>query len=81
VLSESYSPLWKAKVDGHERRLYPTNVASLGLPLSPGPHSVDVRVSSGSFVTGVVISLISSAILLVMALAGRRRSMMVKRPR
>jgi hypothetical protein len=71
VLSESYNPLWKAKVDGHEHRLYPTNVASLGLPLSAGSHTVDVRISSSNFLVGVVISLLSLAVLLALSLAGR----------
>src|SRR5262249_44192274 len=57
VVGASYSPLWTASVDGHERRLYPTNAASLGLPLDAGPHIVELRITATHAIVGLVISL------------------------
>ena len=71
VVGESYSPLWTASVDGHERRIYPTNVASLGLPLDTGPHTVELRITATHAIVGLVISLLSAVALAGLALWGR----------
>lgn len=62
VLANSWSPLWTATVDGHSRKVYPVNVASVGLPVSAGAHTVDFQVSDSDAVRGVVISLVSLVI-------------------
>ena len=73
VVSNAYSPLWKATVDGHAQRLYPTNIASLGLPLTRGAHHVDIHISRGNFFLGLVLSLVSLAGLLALVLFDRVR--------
>jgi len=68
-------------VDGRESRLYPTNVASLGLPLVAGAHTVDVRVTSTNFVLGVVLSLVSLAILTALIVFDSVRARVSRRMR
>jgi hypothetical protein len=71
VVGDSYSPLWTASVDGHERRLYPTNVASLGLPLDTGAHTVELRITATHAIVGLVVSLLFAVTLAGLALWGR----------
>jgi Bacterial membrane protein YfhO/6-pyruvoyl-tetrahydropterin synthase related domain len=77
VLANSYSPQWRAKVDGHSVKLRPTNYAAMGVALPPGRHTVDFQLSHRGFWFGVVLSLASLAAMggvLLVAWRRRRRS-------
>ena len=41
--SEAYYPGWRARIDGRDERLYPTNVAFRGLPVPAGHHTLTMR--------------------------------------
>ena len=66
VVSESYSPGWKAYVDGVEAPIYPADVAFRGILLGPGDHEIELRYRPLSFMIGV---LAAGAAMLVLALA------------
>jgi hypothetical protein len=59
VLANAYSPQWRAKVDGHSVKLRATNYAAMGVPLTPGRHTVDFQLSHRGFSLGVGLSLAS----------------------
>ena len=40
VIAEGYAPGWRAAIDGRPAKLYPTNVAFMGVPVPPGLHQV-----------------------------------------
>jgi len=43
VVSESYHPWWTATVDGDPGRIFPAQVAFMGITVAPGPHRVELR--------------------------------------
>jgi hypothetical protein len=77
VLANAYSPDWRAKVDGKETDLYPTDYAATGLPVPRGARTVDVeldrtRINAAAAISG--LGLLATAILLVAnPFATRRR--------
>ena len=72
VLANAYSPQWRAKVDGHSVKVRPTNYAAMGVPLAPGPHTVEFQMSHSGFWLGVGLSLASLAVMGGVLLGGRR---------
>ena len=77
VLANGWWRQWRAKVDGRPAKVYPTNYAAMGLPLAPGPHTVEFRVRRTSLTLGAAIS--GAGLLLLLLLAalpafGSRRS-------
>ena len=62
VLADSYSPEWKAEVDGRDVELHPTNYAATGLALPRGARTVDIQLNrarvhlaAGLTVVGLVV--------------------------
>ena len=77
VVADTYYPGWRARVDGQEATIWPTNVAFRGIPLPLGDHRVELSYEPASFTMGAAVSAL--ALLGVTALAGyglwRRRSL------
>jgi hypothetical protein len=76
VLSEVYYPAWKAYVDGHPAPLYLVNHVLRAVPVPAGEHRVELRYESPALLAGIVISLSTGGILLMLAIAAgvqRRR--------
>jgi hypothetical protein len=75
VLSEVWSPGWRARVDGEAARVYRTDVAFCGLPLSEGPHTVAFEYAPSGWVWGQRVTLGAVAITVILAGLGlwRRR--------
>jgi hypothetical protein len=73
VLANSYSPQWRATVDGRDVRPRPTNYAALGVPVPAGRHVVEFRVSHRSFWLGAAISLLTSGAVIAVLVVSRRR--------
>lgn len=42
VLSEIFSPLWEAKIDGIPAKIYKVNYLFRGIPLTSGPHNLEL---------------------------------------
>jgi hypothetical protein len=70
VVADAYSPSWKASVDGHDAKLYPTNFAAMGLPVREGMHTIDLRYRRTGIWAGLGVSV---AALLLMGFLARRR--------
>lgn len=65
VLSEMYYPGWNADVDGRPGIISRVNWNFRAIPLSSGPHSVEVRYEPENFFIGKWITLVFSLICLV----------------
>ena len=63
VLSQNYFPGWKAWLDGRAAPVFPANVAQCGVAVPPGKHRVEWRYRPTAFYQGLVISLVSLALL------------------
>lgn len=78
VLTDTYYPGWKVRVDGHIRRILPADYIFRAVSLEPGSHVVEFIYRPLSFLLGVAISILTLVGLLVYALVrkvnGRRRS-------
>ncbi len=75
VLSEVWSPGWRASVDGVEARVYRTDVAFCGLPLVDGAHSVRLEYLPSGWVWGRWVTLGAVTMVVIVAAVGlwRRR--------
>ncbi len=74
MLSEVYYPAWKAYVDGKQTRVYQADHLLRAVPVPPGEHTVELRFESLALRVGMLISLATYAIVLLLAtLAGVRR--------
>ncbi|MEA2319660.1 MAG: hypothetical protein QOD44_3849, partial [Solirubrobacteraceae bacterium] len=74
VVANAYNPLWRAEVDGRPAKLYPTNHATMGLPLRPGARTVEFRLSHVDVLIGAGISAAALALLAWLARPLRRRT-------
>jgi 4-hydroxybenzoate polyprenyltransferase len=68
VLSESWSPGWRAALDGQPTPIYRTNYVIQGVVVPPGDHTVSLVYDPPAFRWGVAISLV--ALVAWLALAG-----------
>jgi len=75
VVGNAYFPQWRAKVDGRTVPVRRTDYAAIGLPLSAGPHTVELVIGRDSFRFAAVISIVTIVVLLAAAvlLSGRVR--------
>jgi len=74
VLSMAYNPNLVARVDGKPAPIYRTNYVLCGVPVPQGKHTVTVRYESQPLRWGLVISLISVLIVLILLVTvGRYR--------
>jgi hypothetical protein len=69
VLSEVYYPAWKAYVDGRPAPVYITDHLLRSVPVPEGEHEVELRYESWTLRVGMAISLVTGAVLVVLALA------------
>ena len=74
VVANAYNPLWRAEVDGRPAKLYPTNHATMGLPLRPGARTVEFRLSHVDLLIGAAISAAALVLLAWLARPLRRRA-------
>ena len=75
VLGEVYYPAWRAYVDGEPAPIYRANGLFRAVPLPAGEHTVELRYESRTLRAGIIVSLITSAVLvaLIVVAAARRR--------
>jgi hypothetical protein len=59
VLSDSYFPGWKAKIDGKPTKVYMANSAFRALLVSPGTHRISFKYNPIGFRLGAAVSVIS----------------------
>ena len=76
VVTNLYYPGWHAWVDGRETKIYCGDYVFQTLPLSTGNHTVELRFSSSSFNRGLLLTILSIAVvlLLLMVRKGKRQS-------
>jgi Bacterial membrane protein YfhO len=74
VLASAFNPDWRASVDGASRKVYPTDFAAMGLPLSPGAHVVQFSLSRSHFWAASALSGLGVLLMLVLIVPRRRRS-------
>ncbi|HXT01692.1 MAG TPA: DUF6541 family protein [Elusimicrobiota bacterium] len=76
VISESWHPGWRARIDGRPAAVYRTDGALLGLAVPPGTHRVDLEFAPPLWGPARLISAASALIFLGLAgwWAARRRS-------
>lgn len=65
VVADSWSPDWRAKIDGESVELYRANYLFRAVQLRPGEHMIDFIYKPISFVIGGFVSLISWVLLWV----------------
>ncbi len=73
VLSMAYNPNLIARVDGNIAPIYRTNYMLCGVPVPPGKHTVTVRYESQPLRGGLIISLLSVLVALVLLVSMNRR--------
>jgi hypothetical protein len=56
VLANAFHDNWRARVDGRETKLYPTDYAAMGLPLPRGARTVDVELDRDDVDAGALVS-------------------------
>ncbi|WP_459501644.1 YfhO family protein [Bacillus sp. C1] len=64
-LSIPYDKGWKATVDGKDAKLLKLNDAFLGIELSKGTHTIELKYTSPGFMLGSIVSVISFLITLI----------------
>ena len=64
-LSLPYSAGWRAYVDGEEQEILKTDLAFMGLMLSPGEHTVELRYFTPYLLPGMAMSIIGWSIFLL----------------
>ncbi|OGD87214.1 hypothetical protein A2870_03645 [Candidatus Curtissbacteria bacterium RIFCSPHIGHO2_01_FULL_41_11] len=72
VVSDSFYPGWKAKIDGEKTEILPANVNSKAIFLPEGKHHVNFSFKPFSFNLGLIISLASHLILLFLLLRTKK---------
>jgi hypothetical protein len=73
VLSEVYYPAWKAYVDGQPVPVHVADQLLRSVPVPAGEHTVELRYESWTLQTGMAISLVTAATLIVLAVAAAQR--------
>ena len=75
VLTDSYYPGWKVFVDGAQKKLLRANHFFRAVELPAGNHSVEFVYDPLSFKIGLLISLLTAALLIAVPIVGwlRRR--------
>ncbi len=74
VLSEVYYPGWQAAVDGQPAPIYRANHGLQGVLIDQGEHRVQFHYKPASVRYGLIISLISLALLIPVGIFWRRRT-------
>jgi hypothetical protein len=58
-LDDMYVPGWRAKVDGHEAKLYRADYLFMAVQVGPGKHVIEVKYLPGGYRAGKWISFVS----------------------
>ncbi len=74
VVAIANLPGWEAQLDGRAVRIGKANKAFMALPLPSGPCTVDLRYSPAGLRQGALLALVGLVILVVVVIAGHRRS-------
>ena len=83
VLSDTWFPGWKAKVDGADATVEQVDYVLRGVRLGPGEHTVSLRYEPASWTAGRLVSALALAglvIALLLSLRARRRSATERAP-
>jgi uncharacterized membrane protein YfhO len=72
VIANAFGPQWRARVDGHPVKLYPTDFAATGLALPAGAREVELTVSHSSLNIGLAITALTGVLLAALAWPRRR---------
>lgn len=70
VFTETFYPGWHARVDGSETDIYRGDYVFRTLPLGPGTHRVEFYYIAKSFNDGIILLVISGAIIILLFGAG-----------
>jgi|GEM_PF-2141642 hypothetical protein len=70
VFSDSWTPDWKATVDGRPGKVVPANLFMRAVPCPAGEHTISVYYQSDSFERGSIVSLVSLLVCLMLFAAG-----------
>jgi hypothetical protein len=62
ILSQIWYPGWKARLDGREIALYRTNHALLGCFVPPGPHALELEMTSPALRLGLLLCALGTAL-------------------
>jgi len=73
-VSESWSRVWRATIDGRPAEVHPGNLAFLAVPVPSGAQRVVLRASRPGFETGILVSLVTASALLMAFFGLARRS-------
>ncbi|KKQ54504.1 MAG: hypothetical protein US75_C0040G0001, partial [Candidatus Woesebacteria bacterium GW2011_GWC1_38_13] len=66
VLSDSFYPGWKVRIDGTEGKILRANYLVRAVELDPGKHKVEFYYDPVSFRVGLIISLFASGIVVIL---------------
>lgn len=73
VLADSYSPEWKAEVDGQDAELHPTNYAATGLALPRGARTVTIELDRSPLHWAAALSALALLAMALLSLVPRLR--------
>jgi hypothetical protein len=74
VLSELFADGWSATVDGHEARLFPTDLVLRGVAVKQGTHRIAMRYETPGLAEGVTLAGASALLVLLGLLLARSRA-------
>jgi hypothetical protein len=74
ILSDTYFPGWRARVDAKAAQIYEVNGAMRGVMVPAGLHTVTMRYRPVSVILGGMLTLVGILGALALVAAGRRRS-------
>jgi len=72
VIPVNYYPGWTATVNGRPTRIYRTNWIGMGILVQPGGSTISMQFSTPGLHTGISLSVLSLAVWLGIAIAGRK---------
>lgn len=65
VFADTYYPGWRATVDDRETTIYPVNMSQRAIKLPKGSHAVTMKYEPKSFISGVTVTGISVALMML----------------
>jgi hypothetical protein len=74
VVTDTWYPGWRARVDGQPARLWRADHAFRAVPVPPGGHEVELRFVPGAVIAGALVSAASAAIVLLCLVRRRGRA-------
>ncbi len=79
VLTDTYYPGWKVYVDGQETKIYPANIRQRAVVVPSGIHEVVFKYEPKSFYQGLVISLSSLIVSIVILIRKPIKGLVLRR--